>query len=103
MKIISLARGQGKTIRLLYASEFNNIPILCSSLHKKQLLIAKANEYGLEIPEPITVNDVVSNNLRGDKSVENGVLVDEAPNVFQTLLTSLGIRGGIKAMTLTEE
>lgn len=103
MKIINLARGQGKTIRLLYASEFNNIPILCSSLHQKQLLIAKASEYGLEIPEPITVNDVVSNNLRGDKSVENGVLVDEAPNVFQTLLTSLGIRGGIKAMTLTEE
>ena len=103
MKIINLARGQGKTIRLLYASEFNNIPILCKSLHEKQLLIAKANEYGLKIPEPITVNDVISNNLRGDKSVENGVLVDEAPSVFQTLLTSLGVRGGIKAITLTEE
>ena len=103
MKIINLARGQGKTIRLLYASEFNNIPILCNSLHQKQLLIAKASEYGLKIPEPITVNDVISNNLRGDKSVENGVLVDEAPSVFQTLLTSLGVIGGIKAITLTEE
>ena len=103
MKIINLDRGRGKTTRLLYASEFNNMPILCSSLHEKQLLIAKASEYGLKIPEPITVNDVISNNLRGDKSVDNGVLVDEAPRVFQSLLTSLGVRGGVKAITLTED
>ena len=69
----------------------------------KQLLVAKANEYGLKISEPIIVNDVVSNNLRGNKSIDNGVLVDEAPKVFQNLLTSLGVRGGIKAITLTEE
>jgi hypothetical protein len=103
MKIINLGRGQGKTTRLLYASEFNNMPILCSSLHEKQLLIAKANEYDLKIPEPITVNDVISNKLRGNKSIDNGVLVDEAPIVFQSLLTSLGVRGGIKAIAFTEE
>ena len=103
MKVINLGRGQGKTIRLLYASEFNNTPILCSSLREKRLLIERANECGLKIPEPITVNDVISHNLRGDKSVDNGVLVDEAPRVFQSLLTSLGVTGGIKAITLTEE
>lgn len=103
MKIINLERGQGKTTRLLYASEFNNTPILCSTLTEKQLLIAKANEYGLRIPEPITVNDVISNKLRGDKSVDDGVLVDEAPRVFNNLLTSLGVRGGVKAITLTAD
>lgn len=103
MKVINLDRGKGKTTRLLYASEFNDMPILCSTVMEKQLLIAKANEYGLKIPEPITVNDVISNKLRGDKSVDNGVLVDEAPMVFNSLLTSLGVRGGVKAITLTEK
>lgn len=28
MKVINLERGKGKTTRLLYASEFNNMPIL---------------------------------------------------------------------------
>lgn len=103
MKIINLDRGQGKTTRLLYASEFNNMPILCCSIMEQQQLIAKANEYGLKIPNPITVNDVISNKLRGDKSIDNGILIDEAPRVFQSLLTSLGVNGGIKAITLTEK
>ena len=35
MKIINLGRGKGKTTRLLYASEFNDAPILCSTLNEK--------------------------------------------------------------------
>ena len=35
MKIINLGRGQGKTTRLLYASEFNDMPILCSNSYMK--------------------------------------------------------------------
>lgn len=103
MKIINLPRGGGKPTRLLYASEFNNIPILCTSLMEKQRLIELASIYHLKISEPVTVNDVISNKLRGDKSVDNGVLVDEAPRVFQSLLTSLGVNGGIKAITLTDD
>ena len=36
MKIINLGRGQGKTTRLLYASEFQNIPILCKDWSAKR-------------------------------------------------------------------
>ena len=39
MKIINLGRGQGKTTRLLYASEFNDIPILCANHAMKEHLI----------------------------------------------------------------
>lgn len=103
MKVINLERGKGKTTRLLYASEFNNMPILCSTVIEQKNLIMKANEYGLKIPEPVTVHDVITNKLRGDKSIDNGVLIDEVPMVLDSLLTSLGVRGGVHAITLTSD
>lgn len=48
MKIINLPRGRGKTMRLLYASEFNYIPILCSTNAEKIHLIEQANRFGLK-------------------------------------------------------
>lgn len=103
MKIINLGRGQGKTTRLLYASEFNDVPILCSTLREKRYLQEQAKRYGLKIPEPITVSDVTSNTLRGGEEILKDILVDEAPMVLQNLLNQLGMHGGIKAITLTEK
>lgn len=103
MKIINLGRGQGKTIRLLYASEFNDIPILCSTNVEKKDLMERAEKYWLKIPEPISVSDIISNKLRGSEVVDKDILVDEAPLVLQNLLTSLGMRGRVEAITLTEK
>ena len=103
MKIINLGRGQGKTTRLLYASEFNDAPILCATDAHKKCLIEKAKGYGLEIPEPITVNDIVSGKVRGSKITDKDVLVDEAPFVLQYLLRGLGMNGEVKAITLSEK
>lgn len=103
MKIINLGRGQGKTTRLLYASEFNDMPILCSNSYMKKELLERAAFCGLKIPEPISVNDIISNKHRGNEIVNKEVLVDEAPMVLQNLLNQLGMHGGIKAITLTEK
>ena len=103
MKIINLGRGQGKTIRLLYASEFNDMPILCATKSEKDYLMEKARACGLKIPEPITVNDIMSNKLRGSETADKDILVDEAPMVLQSLLTNLGMHGGVRAITLTEK
>ena len=103
MKIINLGRGQGKTTRLLYASEFNDIPILCSTETEKDYLWKRAYSYGLKIPEPISVNDIIANKHRGSEIANKPVLVDESPMVLQNLLSSLGMNGGIKAITLTEK
>lgn len=103
MNIINLGRGQGKTTRLLYASEFNDMPILCSTETEKSYLWEKAYSYGLKIPQPISVNDIISNKHRGSNIVDKEVLVDEAPYVLQYLLNQLGMHGGIKAITLTEK
>ena len=103
MKIINLSRGQGKTTRLLYASEFNYAPIICSTYTQKDYLVSQAEKLGLNIPEPIVANEITSNRIRGSKAADMDLLVDEAPLVLQCLLNSLGMRGEVKAITLTEK
>lgn len=103
MKIINLPRGCGKTTRLLYASEFQDIPILCATCTQKDYLVSQAEKLGLVIPEPIVVSEITSNRVRGSNAAKMDLLVDEAPMVLQTLLNSLGMMGEVKAITLTEE
>lgn len=97
MKIINLGRQQGKTTRLLYASEFNDAPILCATHQQKQHLMYMAKELGLDIPEPIQVSEI----SKGSSIVDKDILVDEAPMVLEMLLRNMGMRGEVKAITLT--
>ena len=102
MKIINLGRGQGKTVRLLYASEWNDNPILCATYSQKEHLIDTSKRLGLNIPEPIVASEITSSRIRESKAVDKDLLVDEAPWVLQSLLNSLGMRGEVKAITLSE-
>lgn len=103
MKIINLPRGYGKTIRLLYASEFNQTPILCTTLISKQYLVDMAKQLNLNIPEPIAASELTGDGVRKTSTLDQDILVDEAPMVLQALLSSLGMRGEVKAITLTAE
>lgn len=103
MKIINLGRCQGKTTRLLYASEFNNIPILVATFQQKDLLVNRAGVLGLKIPEPIVVSELMTDRIKNSNAVKKDLLVDEAPMVFQILLNQLGMNGSVKAITLTEQ
>ena len=99
MKIINLGRQQGKTTRLLYASEFNDIPILCATYQQKHYLMDMAKEFRLNIPEPICVAEI----SKGSSVMDKDILVDEAPWVLQMLLQNMGMRGNVKAITLTSD
>lgn len=99
MKIINLGRQQGKTTRLLYASEFNDIPILCATYQQKRYLIDMAKELRLNIPEPIYVGEIA----KGSDMMDKDILIDEAPWVLQMLLKNMGMRGNVKAITLTSD
>lgn len=101
MKIINLGRGRGKTVRLLYVSEWDDIPILCATDTQKRYLLNQAERLGLNIPEPIVAGEITTNKFRGRKETFKDMLVDEAPLVLQTLLNSLGMMGEVKAITLT--
>lgn len=89
-KTINLPRGAGKTTRMLYASEFNNVPILCGSVSAKQYLVDTARRAKIQIPTPITVNDFIKSGNRPQE-----VLVDEALYVLQRFM------GGTKIVGLT--
>lgn len=99
MKIINLGRQQGKTTRLLYASEFNDIPILCATYQQKHYLMDMAKELRLNIPEPIYVAEISN----GSSVMDKDILVDEAPWVLQMFLKNMGMRGEVKAITLTSD
>ena len=99
MKIINLGRGQGKTTRLLYASEFNNAPILCANIKHKEDLIRRAREMNLFIPEPICVHEVFSDYTRG-KEIDR-ILVDDMELVFQQMLHNIGLHSDVEAMSIT--
>ena len=103
MKIINLPRGQGKTVRMLYASEFNDAPIICKDNCAKQNLLSRAKELGLEIPEPIAASEFTTSIVRGSDMATKEWLVDEAHWVLPNMLKSMGMTGEIKAITLSEK
>ena len=100
MKIINLGRGQGKTTRLLYASEFNGCPIVCSTFQQKRHLTDMAKNLSLKIPEPFCVEELSNEYSVKSSIIDKDILVDEAHWVLQALLKNMGMKGEIKAITL---
>ena len=78
------------------------MPILVSTFKQKDLLVKRAYELGLKIPEPIVVSELMTSRIQSSHAVDKNLLVDEAPMVLQTLLNQLGMHGEVKAITLTE-
>lgn len=103
MKIINIPRGQGKTTRLLYASEFQNIPILCATYTQKGHLKDRAKELGLEIPEPVVVDEITSGKIKGKEEKYEKIFVDDLHWIFCRLLSYFGMQTDIKAITETAE
>ena len=89
MKIFNLARGKGETMRMLYASEFNNASILCCNGQNKKHIIDMAKQYDINIPEPITIYDLIENKTRGKHC--NYIVVDDIDCVLNVLLAKYGL------------
>lgn len=103
MKIIQLPRGTGKTTRLLYESEWNQIPILCVTLREKEIIKNQAQKLGLKIPDPICVSEIDAckcENYNANFN-QNKVLVDNGEWVLHLLLEHLGL--SVEAATFTTE
>lgn len=86
MKIFNLPRGKGKTMRMLYASEYHNAPILCCDEANKKRIMDMAHWLDINIPEPITAHDITNYKTRG-KHI-NDIVVDDMDCVFRALLSS---------------
>ena len=102
MRIFNLPRAGGKTTRMLYASEFQQIPILCKDYKYKGFLQDKAKFLGINIPEPITVKEFL------DKPRSLGaheILIDEALMVLCEIIKQIAGRMpiNIAGITLSDE
>ena len=93
-KVFNLPRATGKSMSMLYAGEFNNVPILCANRSSKESLVDLARRYRIKITEPITVDDFVQN-----KHKYQNVLVDEALSVLKMFLGRTNIIG----LTLSDD
>ena len=100
MKIFNLNRGCDKTTRMLYASEFNNAPIVCCVDSQKTYLINQAKNLKINIPEPISVSDIICNRTRGKHF--DKVLVDEVDDVLREILR-FAINANMIGGTITTE
>ena len=105
MRIFNLSRGAGKTMRMMFASEFNNAPILCSNYKTKDYILNMAKRYGLNIPEPITARELYSGYVKNalDNHMINDILIDEPLCVLQELLQSINNNLHIVGCALSDE
>lgn len=98
MKIFNLPRQKGKTMRMLYASEFNNIPILCATEMFKRYIEEKASNFEIDIPKPMTVREL----LKRGSTLPSSVLIDEVDLVLSTLMQQ-AFNVKVEAVTITTD
>lgn len=77
MELIIGDRGIGKTAELIIYSDMFKIPIIAASQAQVDYIIKCAKERNLQIPKPITVEQMWDGYCRGRYGYEN-VLVDDA-------------------------
>lgn len=101
MKVFNLKRGAGKTIRMIYASELHNAPIICMNSVAKDEIIKKAKMLDIKIPEPLSVQEFITTK-RGTGITD--VLIDESMLSLQNLLScTMGRQINVIAATLTSD
>lgn len=98
-RLIIKDRAAGKTTQLLYTSETTGYPIVTWSEESKKLLLDKAKELNLIIPEPMTVQNWDLKH-RG-RNIEH-VLIDDAERVISEALNQY-FNCDVIAVTLTDQ
>ena len=82
MRLYVNGRGSGKTMWAMMESARTDVPILALSRKHKQDIVRMALDFGIDIPEPVTIEDL---NESGKNKIEE-VIVDEAQELLQRML-----------------
>ena len=82
MRLYVNGRGSGKTMWAMMESARTGVPILAFRRKQKQDIVSMALDFGIDIPEPVTIEDL---NESGKSKVEE-VIVDEAQELLQRML-----------------
>lgn len=98
MDICNLPGGRGKTTYLIYRSHITGFHILCITQNAKKEIIEMAKQLEISIPEPITVDNYISDYLyTSTKKIPDNLLVDEGLYILGDLL-----RTNIDTVTFSE-
>lgn len=99
MNIIMGGRGYGKTARLIIWSADEQICILTANKERAAHIAKQAKKMGLSIPFPVTAYEFFySNKFAGSSIRRDGILVDDADDVLQTIFDGIPI----KEITITD-
>lgn len=82
MKLYINGRGSGKTMWAMMESARTGVPVLAFNGQHKKNITKMALDFGIEIPEPVTIEEL--NEFGKDKTEE--VIVDEAQELLQRML-----------------
>lgn len=77
MKIYTMARGTGKTTKLIKMSAENNYPIIVRHRLSKEFILDKAKRMNLVIPEPISLDEFENRSLSNKQQNYDAYLVDD--------------------------
>ena len=98
MKYLIKGRQQGKTSKLIIASEVTGYPILVLDEERRRFIIYMAKEMGCHIPEPISYK-------RHKRCVDGlhieKILIDDAEKIIESALNAT-LRSEVVAVTLTD-
>ena len=69
MKVVEAPRNSGKTAYMMNLSENTKQPLVCFSLVEKERVMTDARERSVKIPEPVTLQEVMSGKTQGKKVI----------------------------------
>ena len=81
MKIVRMGRQEGKSTELIKLASENWYYILCLDRRRATYLFEQARRMGLDMPFPITVNELPLNS-----PYIRGLLIDDVDHVLQKLV-----------------
>ena len=98
MKIWNRPRGSGKTVRMLYASEYTGKNILVSTAVRARELEFEAHKLHLNLPHIICVNEFLDRNIT---KCSQDIIIDEAFDVLEAFVQGVRPRTTISDITIT--
>lgn len=88
MKILLGNRGCGKTSKLIKVSANENKHIICSSKERCNFIERQAKLMRLEIPKPLTIDEVSTLGYKRFARNKRGYLVDDFETVLEKALSN---------------
>lgn len=98
MKIWNKPRGSGKTIRMLYASEYTGKNILVATRERAHQLEFEAHQKHLHIPKVLCVTEFLDRNIT---KCSQDIIIDEAFDVLEAFVSGVRPSTTISDITIS--